>query len=826
MGQRGRREQRHAELLARLADIQKQQQTLHTEALAFVADPAADEKLAVHKSLRELLLLTPEVTVLGAQTGGVVERIANANDVAEKMTREVRRIDIIQSRMSACLAQSSQLLNLRNAMVGIRRAMQHRNYPEAAKFLKELKAIEQLMSLDVADKLRMDTIENDLKGIIESSFDDGLRAGERNKIQTYAPLFQIVSQEYEERGFQQLLAYVKSSLDEQLSDMTKGSFSTREQMDHLTTIFNQIAAVSQEYDQLLTSCFARVSGPNRLVQAIYGIGEKFAGAVLSAYMQQRRFHERMQVSAAASEQQAVSNTATPRTSQNAQTMARGSLSPVNAGSEAVNMSSSHATDDEITVLNEQLNEVALVIQHTQTYERFMRSRVVAPIDEGTNNNNREQAAHVLPLSHESELGKTVQELAGYYCYFENDLLNKAARKAFQWEEIRHSSGSSSSSLPGAGDEVLTFPISSAIDEIFYVSRNSGLRALATGHVDCAAGVLNMINTVLRDALGDTMRSRIRNMAAHVRLVDTEDTAGLLGASSQLRDQMQQQLAKFSKNMGPIQLATTTAAVSGLAGATGATNSGQPELRKELGPDVVMNSLETTTEYIAQLKREFENELPQDFPDVPKHILTCLSGLEDSSAELTQLLVASRKKLCKLFEPKVISALGGLLTANSKRPAVHYELSEQMFTFNEANDPFAHHFVSCMRALLSPFRATLSAANYSSLVEIVAKCTTEIIEKWFSARNARFNQLGALQFDKDVRVLSAFFGEHCECREIFATLNQIASVLNVDAPDDVLDFFGRKARGVEWQLSAARVKEVLSRRIEFADAVINKLNLSL
>lgn len=811
MGQRGRREQRHAELLARLADVQTQQQTLHTEALAFVADPAADEKLAVHKSLRELLLLTPEVTVLSAQTGGVVERIANANDVAEKMTREVRRIDIIQSRMSACLAQSSQLLNLRNAMVGIRRAMQHRTYPEAAKFLKELKAIEQLMPLDVADKLRMDTIENDLKGIIESSFDDGLRAGERAKVQTYAPLFQIVSQEYEERGFQQLLAYVKSSLDEQLSGMTKGSFSTREQMDHLTTIFNQIAAVSQEYDQLLTSCFARISGANRLIQAIYGIGEKFAVAVLSAYMQQRRFHDRMQA-AAASEQQVASNTTTPRTSQNTQTLARGSLSPVNAG-EAAN--SSHAAEDEIAVLNEQLNEVALVIQHTQTYERFMRSRVVVvSVNEGTSsNNNREQATHVLPLSHESELGKTVQELAGYYCYFENDLLNKAARKAFQWEEIRHSSGPSSS-LPNAGDEVLTFPISSAIDEIFYVSRNSGLRALATGHVDCAASVLNMINTVLRDALGDTMRSRIRNMAAHVKLADVEDTAGLLGASSQLRDQMQQQLAKLSKNMGPIQLPTTAAA------------SGVPEPRKELGPDVVMNSLETTAEYIAQLKREFENELPQDFPDVPRHILTCLSGLEDSSAELTQLLVASRKKLCKVFEPKIISALGGLLTANSKRPAVHYELSEQMFTFNEANDPFAHHFVSCMRALLGPFHSTLSAANYSSLVETVAKCTTEIIEKWFSARNVRFNQLGALQFDKDVRVLSAFFGEHCECRETFAALNQIASVLNVDAPDDVLDFFGRKARGVEWQLSAARVKEVLSRRVEFADAVINKLNLSL
>jgi hypothetical protein len=241
----------------------------------------------------------------------------------------------------------------------------------------------------------------------------------------------------------------------------------------------------------------------------------------------------------------------------------------------------------------------------------------------------------------------------------------------------------------------------------------------------------------------------------------------------------------------------------------------------------MNSLEATADYIGQIKREFESELPQDFPDVPKHILTCLNGLEDSSAELTQLLVASRKKLCKLFEPKIMTFLGGLLATNTKRPVVHYELTEQMFTMNEANDPFAHHFVVCMRDLLGSFQGTLSTTNYSRLVEMTGAMTAEILEtKWFQARHVRFNQLGALQFDKDLRVLTSFFSEHCDCREVFAVLTQIAVVLNVDAPDDVLDSFGRKSRGVDWKLSAARVKEVLSRRVEFTDSAINQLNLAL
>ncbi|TYZ62548.1 hypothetical protein PybrP1_009668 [[Pythium] brassicae (nom. inval.)] len=812
-----RAQQRHAELLAQLTAVRAQQRALESDARAFVADQGAPEKAAARAALQELLTLAPHVAQLCAQTGGVVERVANANEVAEKMTREVRRLDVVQSRLGATLARAAQLLRLRNAMVGVRRAMQQRRYSEAAAFLQELKALEQLLPLDAADRLRLDTIESDLKSVVESAFGDGLRAADRAAIRTYAPLFQAVGKDYEERGVQQLLAHVTDALATELGARTTGAFSTREQLAHLTAVFNQVAAVAQEHEPLMAGCFVRVGGANRLTQALYGIGERAAVAVLGAYMQQRRFQQRMHAAqdvaerlsptsaAAVAAAAAASASAAPRTAQ-----AGESAGPAGGGGSST---SSDAAEDAIAVLNEQLNEVALVIQHTQTYERFMRSRVVPPSaahDSDSDSDATEPPPPpVLPPSHATELGKTVQELAGYYCFFENDLLNRAAHKAFQWEEIRYASAA-----PGrAGDEVLTVPISSAIDEIFYVARNSGLRALATGHVDCAAGVLNMINTVLRDALGDAMRARIRHMATHIKLADVDSTGA---APSQLRDQVQQQFAKLSKTMGPIQLPT------------GAAPAPPPEVRSELGPAVVMNSLETTAEYIAQIKREFERELPQAFPDVPKHVVTCLGGLEDAAAELGQLLVASRKKLCKLLEPKIVAALGGLLAPTSKRPPVVFELTEQMFTFNEANDPFAHHFVACMRALLGPFRETLSSSNFSRLVELAARTTADVLETWFVSqpRPARFNQLGALQFDKDVRVLSAFFSESCDCREVFAPLAQTAAVLTVDAPDDVLDLVGRKARGVDWKLSPARVKEALSRRVEFADAAINQLNLNL
>ncbi|CAI5741408.1 unnamed protein product [Hyaloperonospora brassicae] len=839
-----RRQQQHATLVAQLELVQQKQQQLHEESLAFAVDPVAPEKTAAQHSLRSLRQLTPEVTVLCAQTGAVVERVANANEIAEKMTREVRRLDVIQSRLSVVLEQSAQLLTLRNALAGIRRAMLQQRYPEAATFLQTLKSIEQQTALDVADKLRVDTMENDLKGVIESAFDDGLRTGDNRKIETYAPLFKLVGKDYEERGLMMLLEHVQRSLDESMKrdgDPHVDGSDTQEVLTRLAEVFNQVAQEAQLHAKLLSQCFDRVHGPTRFVVKLYTMGEQSAVALLNTYMAQRKFHER--ITNVGHLGSLASTDVTP--SSNCSTNSRG------AQAERGDLK-----DDCVAVMNEQLNEMALVIQHTQTYERFMRSRVACEDkdeemqgttepghDEPTSATDAEDVPQ-LPSVQESELGKTVQELAGFYCFFENALLNQAAQKAFQWEELHFTSGSDGSrgtevGVDG-GDALICFPISSAIDEIFYVARNSGSRALATGHVDSAAGVLNMINTVLRDVVGDTMRSRIRRMTTSAKMdITAGDAASLLVSSSvQLRGQMQQQFAKLSKTVGP---------VGGVNG--GGEMAGQSsEQRKEHTPDVVLNSLEVTSGYIAQLKSEFQHELPEAFPEVPQHIMTCLNALEDASAELRQLLEASRKKLLKLLEPKIASFLNSLLSPSlsavsaasalaasatalssaHRRNGVQYELTEATFTFNEANDPFAHVFVRGLHSLLSCFRESLSRSNYRAVVQGVAQYTATQLEAWFVSRVARVNQLGALQFDKDVRVISTFFsgegGANDEVRETFAALTQLSEVLNVDSPHDVLDVYGRRHRGVAWKLPADRVKEILSRRVEFVDADINQLVL--
>jgi hypothetical protein len=92
------------------------------------------------------------------------------------------------------------------------------------------------------------------------------------------------------------------------------------------------------------------------------------------------------------------------------------------------------------------------------------------------------------------------------------------------------------------------------------------------------------------------------------------------------------------------------------------------------------------------------------------------------------------------------------------------------------------------------------------------------------RRKKFNQLGSLQFDADVRSLVSFFVDRSsrKVRGRFARLLQIAQVLNVDHPAEIVEYWTGK--GASWELTADEVRSVLSLRADFASGEIARLRL--
>ena len=140
-------------------------------------------------------------------------------------------------------------------------------------------------------------------------------------------------------------------------------------------------------------------------------------------------------------------------------------------------------------------------------------------------------------------------------------------------------------------------------------------------------------------------------------------------------------------------------------------------------------------------------------------------------------------------------------------------------------------VSVLASILAPYRYALTPALAAAVVLKVASYVAKQLES--RIRRKRFNQLGALQFDADMRALAAFFAERSSrrARSKFTRLRQVAQLLNVDAPAEVLEWWGSAGGGggggepaVPWELSPEEVRGVLALRVEFSSADIAALRL--
>ncbi len=93
-------------------------------------------------------------------------------------------------------------------------------------------------------------------------------------------------------------------------------------------------------------------------------------------------------------------------------------------------------------------------------------------------------------------------------------------------------------------------------------------------------------------------------------------------------------------------------------------------------------------------------------------------------------------------------------------------------------------------------------------------------------SSKFNQLGALQFDKSLRAIVSYFSSVISgnsvdstafgaptsaIRDKFIRLNQISSLLNSEQVRDVQDLWptdGNPGAGIKWRLGQAEVRKIL------------------
>ena len=115
-------------------------------------------------------------------------------------------------------------------------------------------------------------------------------------------------------------------------------------------------------------------------------------------------------------------------------------------------------------------------------------------------------------------------------------------------------------------------------------------------------------------------------------------------------------------------------------------------------------------------------------------------------------------------------------------------------------------------------------SFDQLVSYLTNTVASTLER--AVLKSKFTRLGGLQFDRELRALVNFLTAvtTSTVRDRFARLHQINTVLNLEQPQEVLEYYGGKSSGVTWRLTPAEVRQVLQLRIDFRSDEIKRLNL--
>ncbi|KAG0342216.1 Golgi transport complex subunit 4 [Podila humilis] len=306
--------------------------------------------------------------------------------------------------------------------------------------------------------------------------------------------------------------------------------------------------------------------------------------------------------------------------------------------------------------------------------------------------------------------------------------------------------------------------SSCVDDVFYIIKKTISRAVYTSNVDCLGAMINFVQRTLE----------------------------------------MDYIAFFKKSMQSITLSTDTR---------------EPPLKYM----ILLNNINISDDYLDKLTAEIEQDCVSTISSLSEHALekanTVLSGLRASSSTFRQLL---NNGIEQLFSQTVSQKLRALLLDSYKD--IKYVVTDEEYAEQEANNRFVHRFMSGFDVMIEPYKSTLTEDNYN---HVIAKAVTSLTKTWEKIIfQTRFNKMGAIRFDKDLRAVGFYLVSLTSfpLRDKLTRLNQQAMLLDLEELEDIYEIWGNNAGAITWRLTDNEVRSILSCRIDFRPEDIGQLQL--
>lgn len=632
----------------------------------------------------------------------------------------------MQSKIKSTLARIDAILDRSNCLNGVNQAMDEQDYERAAQYVSKFIELDSdvgnLPFLDTKQlsdqKTSMMASRARLEEIVREKFKEAANNNNHTEAFRFGKLYPLLG--IRDEGLQAVTSYVRSVVSgrartqfEALSDELGNAGNERQKADFvgvLTAHFKDIGAAISENEPMLIGSF----GNEALLSFVAAMHEECdvrGTAVI------KRFCEHNSI------EKLVKDTGS-RSSMHAQT---GDVDPREVES--------------------YLQEVLLLCERSEEYLSFILAKigsaspgqVISPKEAGRVRGGAFSVA--------------VKELISYYIALEEYYMEETVGTAIRISE--------------AAEGSLT---TSMVDDVFYILKKCGRRAIASGNVQCILATLSFAANTLTNKYKEKLAQEVRGRATKL-LADAPAEYGLPPAE---------------------------------------------EAGMHAAP---MNDLDVSAEYAEKLRRELEEFAMEVFsmPTDQDRIKSALSELGKAASDFSHMSKSSLEQLSMGILSKVKPVFAEVSQFS-------YELSEEAYGEYEVNDPWAVKLVETVESTVEWLQPLLTTTLYDRLIQSLADSLTSRLDAMMMQK--RFNPLGGLQFDKDVRNLIGRLSGLTQgtVRDKFSRLQQIAIILNLESVQEILDSWGDNAGSLSWRLSPAEVKKVMSLRVDFRPEDIARLSL--
>ncbi|POV98015.1 hypothetical protein PSHT_14258 [Puccinia striiformis] len=755
----------------------------HLEAVEYQVDQSLSKLLSssdrIDSALNTIGEIEPIIQDLSEDASALHEVVIERAEVAERISSKVRVLDLEQSRVKNCIDRVQSAAELKDAFNQLFQAIEYADWEAATRHAQRANAIDRgfltsqfveavvpTANIPEPPAIALENLIIQLTEIFLKSFNAAAQVKDEAATTRFFKLFPLLGPSASEAGLGAYSDFVRTLISVP-SSISRPTDGAKPPsiVTHLTSIVEQLAMIIDQHQSVVDKYY----GPWSMVTVALKLNnelDRLMGKLISTWETDQQLSRKL-----IGVQRYSFATQNQLLASNNNT---GSTNPLNSPA----------------ALHSSLRSFAGNVQRTynlpQSSVSSVNSTAVNSHEEDTED-PREIDFLIAELAGMSSMAN-VQKISPHQVQ-ENGAESKA-RRTFGTvlstsrnvvSRINIEKAHSADEMDLSGSPYL----SSALDDTFYMTKKVMLRLMGIGNLKSVRVGLLKIQEIIQRDFGGVMKKRLENLSTNLS--------------------------------------------SGTSVGFGIKTSEEKEKREKLVRNssvVYLNNLSMASEYVGRLVDEVTNGpiLTQSFfiPAEIDEIKSCLGEFQTLSKKLAGI---NKSGLEQLFNQLIRSKIRSILSDCYKD--VTYVLDDQSYAEADVQDLFRKRFQKAWEFLMDPYRNSMTSDNFK---ELIGMTVNVLVRTWENMiKNQRFNELGSIKFDKDIRNISSFLSNQTSfgislINESFIRLKQISSLLLIKSLDDHNDGNNQSedndqilknflvAEDVNWRLNMSEIKNVLAQKI--------------